>query len=166
MTSPKRIPRPAVVAAALAMLVASGTGTASALPDFGSSAEPLLGSSVGIHLSNNTDNRFVLTSVSGDNKGVPAIGSELPANDTTAYLDFEVTWRAAKTTTVTAEFDVFNLDGELRPVQYGTVQVRLSVDSIRDVSAHATFTDFGNWPLSLCNALADEDDPWFYNTCT
>ncbi|MBQ7803958.1 hypothetical protein [Rhodococcus sp. (in: high G+C Gram-positive bacteria)] len=156
-------------------LVMSGAGAASAYtpgfgaidsPLLGSSDSPLLGSSVGIHLSNNTDNTFVLTAVSGDNEGVPAVGSELPANSPNSYLDFEVVWRAAKKTTVTADFDVYGLDGTMQTVKYGTTRVTLSVDAIRDVSAHATFTDIGNWPLQLCTALANEDDPWFYNTCT
>ncbi|WP_072802409.1 hypothetical protein [Rhodococcoides yunnanense] len=167
MNIDRRRRRGAILAAVTASLIAAGAAPAAAAPSFGSSDHPpLLGSSVGIHLSNNTDTTFVLTSVSGDNEGVPPIGSQLPANSPATYLDFEVTWRAAKKTTVTAEFDVYGLDDTMHTVQYGTARVELSVDAIRDVSAHATFTDAGNWPLQLCTALADEDDPWFYNTCT
>lgn len=163
---PKHV-RSLLALGAAAALVMSGTGAASAFaPGFGSTDSPLLGSSVGIHLSNDTGNTFVLTAVSGDNEGVPKVGSELPANSPDSYLDFEVTWRAAKKTTVTADFDVYGLDDTMKTVKYGTAQVKLSVDAIRDVSAHATFTDIDNWPLQLCTALVDEEDPWFYNTCT
>jgi len=169
MSIDRRVVRAVAVTAAAVGLIAFGAGpAAAAAPGLGSSSDfpPLLGSSVGIHLSNNTANTFVLTAVSGDNEGLPPVGSQLPANSPDTYLDFEVTWQAAKKTTVTAEFDVYGLDDTMHTVQYGTAKVELTVNAIRNVSAHATFTNIGNWPLQLCTALADEDNPWFYNTCT
>ena len=60
----------------------------------------LLGSSTGVHLYNNSVDKLVLTAVSGSNEGVPQTGSVLTSG--VGYQDFEVTFRAAKSTTVTA----------------------------------------------------------------
>ena len=87
--------------AAAGVLLGLGAGLASvagpawaAAPPGGHVGAPM--SSIGIDLYNNSADTLLLQSVSGDNEGVPSAGSTLASG--VGYQDFEVTFRAAKTT--------------------------------------------------------------------
>ena len=112
-------------------MVGLGAGIASAATPAGADQ---LGSSEGIHLYNNSFDTLVLTKVSGDNEGVPAVGGVLQPGQ--GYQDFEVTMRAAKTTTVTADYNV--LDPSDNAI--GTAAVKLSLDAVGVPSVSGTFT--------------------------
>jgi hypothetical protein len=133
------------VLAATGALVGVGVGVAYAAPAPAVSAmhraaaarDPRVGSptsSTGIHLYNNSFDKLTLTGVSGDSEGVPSIGSVLAPG--VGFQDFEVTFRAAKSTTVTANYDVFNATN----LKLGTSTIKLSNNEWDDTSVHGTFT--------------------------
>ena len=106
-------------------------------------------SSTGIHLYNNSFDKLVLTSVSGDNEGVPSVGSVLASG--VGYQDFEVTFRATKSTTVTANYDVYNATN----LKLGTSVIKLSNDEWDDTSVHGTFTATDGSSLPLKTGSVD-----------
>lgn len=125
-------------------LVGVGAGVAcAATPPVSPPAS--VGSSIGIHLTDGSLDTLVLTSVSGDNEGVPSVGSVLHPG--IGDQDFEVTFRAAKKTTVTADYDVQDATG----ASIGTAAIKLSDDAIGDTSGSGTFTasDGSSLPLKL-----------------
>lgn len=91
-------------------------------------------SSLSIPLYNNSSYNMVLTSVTGDNAGVPSAGSALLAGE--GYQDYEVVFRAAKTTTVTANFDFNDPSGNTQ----GTGTVKLSVDAMASRSVSSSYS--------------------------
>lgn len=96
---------------------------------------PELGkSSLSIPLFNNSSYNMVLTSVSGDNAGVPSVGSALLSGE--GSQDYEVVFRAAKTTTVTANFDFKDASGNIA----GTGTVKLSVDALASRSVSSSYS--------------------------
>ena len=123
-------------------LLGISAGAASAATPTASASNPLR-SSIGVHLTNGTLDTLVLTGVSGDNEGVPAVGSTLQAG--TGYQDFEVTFRAAKKTTVTADYNVDDATG----ATVGTAIIGLTTDAIGDISGHGVFTASGGGSLPL-----------------
>ena len=137
--------RAAAVLAATGALIAFGAGIASAAtPTIAhpSTATPL-GTSEGLHLSNSSFDSLVLTSVSGKNEGVPTVGSVLQPG--TGIQDFEVTMRAAKTTTVTADYNVMDPSDN----QIGTAKLTFSLDALGVPSAGGSFTATNGAKLPL-----------------
>jgi hypothetical protein len=100
--------------------------------------------STGVHIYNNSVYTMTLQSVSGDNCGVPPIGSVLQSG--IGYQNLEVTFRAAKTTTVTA---VYALTDPSSGEQVGTATIKASVDAFYDVSVSSTFTPMNGADLQL-----------------
>ena len=91
----------------------------------------------GFELANGTPYDFVLTSVTGDNTSVPAVGSVLEpweAND----QRFNVVFRVAKTTTVTAVYSIN--EGEW------TGTITFSVDAVGVTDIGGSLTD-GDWSV-------------------
>lgn len=107
-------------------------------------------SSTGIHLYNNSFDKLVLTSVSGDNEGVPSVGSVLASG--VGYQDFEVTFRATKSTTVTANYDVYNATN----LKLGTAVIKLSNNEWDDTSVNGTFTATDGSSLPLKTGSVDD----------
>jgi hypothetical protein len=114
---------------------------------------PSLGSSTGIHLYNNSVDKLVLTAVSGSSEGVPPIGSVLSSG--VGSQDFEVTFRAFKSTTVTATYDVYDLTN----TKIGRATIFLSNDAVGDTSVSGGFVASPNWlqPLPLMTAKYGSD---------
>lgn len=110
----------------------------------------LLGSSTGVHLYNNSVDKLVLTYVEGSNEGVPPIGSVLSSG--VGYQDFEVTFRAARSTSVWAYYDVY----DPTDTRIGTAVIQLSNDAMGDTSVNGTFTN-DQTPLPLMTAKHGSD---------
>lgn len=115
--------------------------------------------SSGIHLQSYSQYaNFVLTGVSGENDGVPAVGTSIRANSTDS-MDFEVTYRFAKTTTVTAEFDVIEMNDQMQEAKVGTMEAKFSVDGWDDPSTTVTYTQSGSQPLEVKLTGGGSQDP-------
>jgi hypothetical protein len=142
------------IAAAAGILIGLSSGVAAAAAPTASgtaASETAVGtpmSSLGIGLYNNSADNLVLQSVSGDNEGVPSAGTSLISGQ--GDQDFEVTFRAAKTTTVTATYSVQDDTG----TALGTATIKLSVDAMaaRDVSGSFKANDNTTLPLTTAYA--------------
>ena len=154
-------------------LIGAGSGVASAAtptppatltPPPAAAVKSRVGSSLGIGFFNNSSYNLVLQSVSGPNEGVPANGSVLTSGK--GSQDFEVTFRAAKTTTVSAQYAARDHTG----ATVGTVTVNFSVDALaaRSVTQSSTlpvqtaYVGAGNWELEDSTATTstiDASDP-------
>lgn len=99
--------------------------------------------SIGIWLYNNSSDNLVLQSVTGDNAGVPTVGSDLSSG--VGHQDFEVVFRAAKTTTVTATYQVQDETG----ADLGTATVQFWDNAVGMSGASGSFraTDGTSLPL-------------------
>lgn len=144
-------------------LVGAGCGVASAAPPTHppkAAVRGSVGSSLGIGFYNNSSYNLVLQSVSGPNEGVPSVGTTLTSGK--GLQDFEVTFRAAKTTTVTAQYAAKDNTG----ATVGTATVSFSVDalgarSVTGSSALPVKTDYvggGNWELEDSTATTTTID--------
>jgi hypothetical protein len=144
----------AAVLVATGALFALGTGMASAATpgpsgSYPSAATPAIAhtvlgkSSTGIWLYNNSADNLVLQSVSGDNAGVPAVGSELQSG--VGHQDFEVVFRAAKTTTVTATYQVQDATG----ADIGTATVKLWNNAVGMTGVNSSFSSSTGGSLPL-----------------
>lgn len=152
-----RLTRGTSVLAAAGALLGLGAGLAAvagpawaAAPPGGHVGAPM--SSLGIDLYNNSADTLVLQSVSGDNEGVPPAGSTLASG--VGYQDFEVTFRAAKTTTVTANYAVQDNTGTI----VGTANLRFSVNAMAARSVSGSFTASSGGSLPLKTAYANNGD--------
>lgn len=136
------------VLVATSVLIGLGAGVASAATPASTvtTAGPLTGlakTSLSIPLYNNSSDNMVLQSISGDNAGVPAVGSALVSGN--GDQDFEVVFRAAKTTTVTAQYGMQDDTG----ATVGTATVGFAVDALgaRAVSGSFKTTDGASMPF-------------------
>ena len=144
--------RAAAVLTASAALVALGCGVASAattMPPSRAAVTRTVGSSLGIEFFNNSSYNLMLQSVSGKNQGVPPVGGVLTSGK--GSQDFEVTFVAAHTNTVTAVYAAQNDTG----TTVGTVTVKFSVNALgaRSVTGSSSlplqtaYVGDGNWEL-------------------
>ena len=105
--------------------------------------------SIGIWLYNNSEDSLELQSVSGDNAGVPTAGSVLSPG--VGHQDFEVVFRAAKTTTVTATYQVQDQTGS----DVGTAVVKLWNNAVGMTGVESTFSSATGGSLPLKTAYID-----------
>jgi hypothetical protein len=129
---------------AVAGALVAGAGTpADATPLTHDPNGELSKTTMSIGLWNNSSDNLVLQSATGDNEGVPSNGSALLAGEN--RQNFEVVFRAAKTTTVTATYAVQDDTG----ATIGTAVVKLSDNAVgaRAVSSSYTASDGGSLPL-------------------
>lgn len=97
-------------------------------------AADLSKSSLSIPLYNNSSYTMVVQSVSGDSAGVPELGTVLLSGK--GSQDYEVVFRAAKTTTVTAQYQLQNPAGDTM----GTGTIKLSVNAVGSRSVSSSYT--------------------------
>ncbi|WP_080793648.1 hypothetical protein [Corynebacterium pacaense] len=120
---------PAVAAPVLSSDLVQGSSSSS-----GGGLEGIPKSSLSIPLYNNSPYVMVLRSVSGDNAGVPQPGTILDPGQ--GYQDFEVVFRAAKTTTVTAVYDLVDTTG----INRGSATIKLSVNAMGARSVSSSYS--------------------------
>jgi hypothetical protein len=121
------------LAGAMAGTAFATTVTPTAAPTATTSTTGLQ-SSLGIWFYNNSSDNLVLQSVTGDNEGAPTVGSTLVSGN--GHQDFEVTFRAAKSTTVTATYGIQDDTG----ATVGTAVVKFSDSALGSASGSASFT--------------------------
>lgn len=123
----------------------ASTGTAGAVKPAGARqvSAALDKTSRGFHLYNQSSYNLVLQSADGDNVGVPGDGSAL--NSAVGYHDFEVVFRAAATTSVSAVYQMLDINGQ----RVGTAYFHMNVNALDSTSFSSDFRDMSNNKMPL-----------------